>query len=343
MNASNDLNNARAFSSLEQAHAALLACLRTSIPYALWMVTRVEDDDWVVLHSIDSGYGTKRGTVFSWSDTFCSRMVMGEGPIFAEDAARVPAYREAPIGRLTALPIGAYIGFPLLREDGSLSGTLCALDPCPQPPLDDAHRLLVATVARVLVSLQAVYELAEETRLEAEHLQYLLETDVLTGLSNRRGWEMALRDQEDAFGRIVKNSHLLMIDLDDLKKVNDTMGHEAGDVLLREAARVIRAQFRPRDVVARIGGDEFAVLVSGVSKRDAGRREQQLREELAAAGISASVGSAMRLDHETIAEALAAADAAMYADKARRKEDSGGADGDEFGRSLRWASGAAPA
>ena len=319
MISSPDPTDARAFSSLEQAHAALLANLRAFIPYALWMVTRLEDDDWVVLHSLDSGYGTKRGTVFSWGDTFCSRMVRGEGPVFAEDARQVPAYREAPIGLLTALPIGAYIGFPLLREDGKLAGTLCALDPSAQPPLGEAQRALVCTVARVLVTLQTIYESAEEARLEAEHLQYLLETDVLTGLANRRGWEMAVQGQEEAFGRLVKNAHVMMIDLDELKQMNDMRGHEAGDALLREAAAVIRGQFRSRDVVARIGGDEFAVLVNGVSKREAGHREQQLRDALADAGIAASVGSAMRLDHDSLGEALAAADAAMYADKAQRK------------------------
>jgi diguanylate cyclase (GGDEF)-like protein len=110
-----------------------------------------------------------------------------------------------------------------------------------------------------------------------------------------------------------------MIDLDDLKLINDSGGHEAGDVHLRAAGALIRGLFRDKDVVARIGGDEFAVLVPNTSKREALQMEERLRQALAQAQIRASVGSALRLAYDSMEEALAAADGAMYADKALRK------------------------
>ena len=110
-----------------------------------------------------------------------------------------------------------------------------------------------------------------------------------------------------------------MIDLDDLKRINDSGGHEAGDVHLRAAGALIRGQFRDKDVVARIGGDEFAVLVPNTSKRETRQMEERLRQALAQAEIRASVGFALRLAYDSMEEALAAADGAMYADKALRK------------------------
>lgn len=310
---------ASAFESIEEAHRELLQCLKEHIPFALWMVTTLEDDDWVVVHSLENIYGAKRGKLFSWSDTYCKHMVRGDGPFFAEDAQKIGVYQAAPINHQVGLPIGAYIGLPLWKENGELSGTLCALDPSPQPPLTYAQKFLVCTVARALSTLQISYSDAEDSRREAERLKYVAETDLLTGLANRRGWDWALQDQEKALHRITQNSAIIMIDLDDLKLINDSGGHEAGDVHLRAAGALIRGLFRDKDVVARIGGDEFAVLVPNTSKREALQMEERLRQALAQAQIRASVGSALRLAYDSMEEALAAADGAMYADKALRK------------------------
>jgi len=312
----------QAFPDLENARAAMLQCLKAHIPYTLWMVTHLEGDDWVVAHSLDDGYGTRRGKIFSWSDTYCVHMTRGEGPMFAEDAQSMGIYREAAINGQLILPIGAYIGFPLWGDNGKLAGTLCALDPRPQQALTEPQKLLVCTLGRSLSTLQISYVHAEDARREAERLKYISETDVLTGLANRRGWEMALQDQEEALNRMAQNALIMMVDLDDLKLVNDTQGHEAGDAYLRETAELIRSQFRKRDVIARIGGDEFAILAPNMSTREAATLEERLREALDQARVNASVGAALRLAHDSMAEALAAADAAMYAHKATRKSQS---------------------
>lgn len=307
------------FGSADEALETVLACLRSFIPFRLWMVTRLDDDDWTVVRSLDEGYGARPGKIFSWSGTYCSRMARGEAPMFAEHAQEVEVYRQAPINGEVPLPIGAYIGLPLYKERGELAGTLCALDPLPQPPLGEQQRLLVSTLARSLSTLLAVHARAEEASRRAERHRYEAETDPLTGLCNRRGWELALRDQESATRRMVQNALVLVIDLDDLKTVNDTRGHEAGDELLQRAARVIHQQFRDLDVVARIGGDEFAVLVPGASSRESLKLQDRLRGALAEARVAASVGAALRLSHDSMNQTIAAADAAMYKEKAARK------------------------
>lgn len=308
------------FESVHDALDTVLGCLSQWIPFRLWMVARLDDDDWTVIKGRGEGYGIEPGLRFDWSETYCSHMVRGEGPMFAEAASSITAYREAKINRLLKLPIGAYIGFPLLRENGEIAGTLCALDPVPQPLLSESQRLLVETFARCLSTLLKVHTELESVSRTAERMRYMAEMDVLTGLYNRRGWELALRDQETATSRFVQNSLVVVIDLDDLKMVNDTQGHEAGDKLLRLAGETIRSQFRDKDVVARVGGDEFAVLVAGTSNRESAKLLGRLREALVQAEVAASIGHALRLSNESMTETIRQADAAMYEEKRLRKQ-----------------------
>lgn len=314
-----DLSQVQPFASADDALGAVLACLHSFVPFTLWMVTRLDDDDWTVVKSLDGGYGTRPGKVFQWSGTYCTRMTRGEGPMFAEHAQSVEVYRDAAINDEVPLPIRAYIGLPLYKEYGELAGTLCALDPQPQQPLSAQQRLLVTTLARSLSTLLMVHAQAEAAERKAERHRYEAETDLLTGLYNRRGWELALQDQERATQRSVENAMVVIVDLDDLKLVNDSQGHEAGDALLQLAARTIRSQFRDQDVVARIGGDEFAVLVAQVSSREAAKMLERVRGALAQAGVNASVGHGFRLAHDSMTQTVAQADLAMYADKAARK------------------------
>ncbi len=131
----------------------------------LWMVTRVEGDRWVVLLANDDCYGIKSMDCFNWSDSFCSRMVRGDGPMIAPNANEVPAYRDAPIA--ARLQIGSYIGIPLTRKDNSLFGTLCAIDPDPRDAGLCEHQSLVEDFARAISGLLQLAEYQEaESRSE---------------------------------------------------------------------------------------------------------------------------------------------------------------------------------
>jgi hypothetical protein len=103
--------DAAAFQNFEDASQAVLAYLRGRFGFGPWMTTRTVEPDWIVLNANGQHHGVEPGTVFQWADSFCSRMVRGEGPCIASDVREVPAYLAAPIGE--QVEIGAYIGVPI--------------------------------------------------------------------------------------------------------------------------------------------------------------------------------------------------------------------------------------
>lgn len=300
----------------ESAARAVLAFLHRRLGFDLWMVTRTEGDDWIVLHSEDHGYNVAPGQVFRWADSFCSRMVRGEGPRIAPDSALVPAYEAAPIG--AQVPIGAYIGAPLHSEDGSLFGTLCAIDPDRQPDAIANEQELVELLAALLSSLLQAELKADEAARRSERLEVEANTDTLTGLYNRRAWDRLLAREEDRCRRYGHPAHVLAIDLDGLKRVNDTRGHAAGDELIVRAAAALREAAREVDVVARIGGDEFAILAIECDANGAQALMQRVRAALAAANVSASIGLAPRGHADGLEAAKTLADRLMYQEKHSR-------------------------
>jgi len=290
----------------------------------VWMVTRVHGDDWNVLVVNDSLGEVRPGAVFHWHDSYCSRMVRGEGPCFAPDAQAVPAYAAAEINK--ALRIGAYIGQPLVGSDGDLLGTLCGVDELSCAGFTPAQTHLVETISRTISTLMAGKMTLEQLRQAEANLRYLAELDSLTGLSNRHAWELALADEESALNGLGENAMVMMVDLDGLKQANDTKGHAFGDQYIVKAAHTLRNQLRDRDIVARLGGDEFGVIVRNTATAEAKKLHERVKAAFESAGIQASTGYAMRLAHHTLTEALAVADARMYEDKAQRKRLAAGAE-----------------
>jgi diguanylate cyclase (GGDEF)-like protein len=159
-------------------------------------------------------------------------------------------------------------------------------------------------------------------------LETRVDEDPMTGLLNRRGFERALERALAFVRRYSASAALLYLDLDHFKPVNDRYGHAAGDWALGRVGRLIAGQVRASDVTGRIGGDEFAILLWHV---DAERAEEKARSlealvegedfvfESKGFTVGLSAGVIMLSAEDTVPNALARADAAMYARKRVRK------------------------
>lgn len=161
-----------------------------------------------------------------------------------------------------------------------------------------------------------------------EELEHLARHDALTGAANRR----LLTERMEQLLACGHDFSVHFIDLDGFKPVNDRLGHEAGDELLRLTARRLQHQVRPGDLVVRLGGDEFVVVAPGIvdpaaTRALATRLEQALtmRFHLSSGEVAlgASLGVATSCGHTTPHSVLAAADAEMYAVKSRRRARAG--------------------
>lgn len=171
-------------------------------------------------------------------------------------------------------------------------------------------------------------EVALRKRTEAE-VQRLSLTDDLTGLSNRRGFLLRAEQLLKLVNRVPTHGWLIYIDLDGLKEVNLASGRDAGDRLIRDAARVLRESFRDSDVVARIGSDEFVVFATGPST-PAAEIEERIARNIEhhnlcypdQPAVSMCIGVIRCDPHSlhTLDEMIHQADAAMYIEKRRKRE-----------------------
>jgi diguanylate cyclase (GGDEF)-like protein/PAS domain S-box-containing protein len=181
---------------------------------------------------------------------------------------------------------------------------------------------------RAVNFISQIVDISERRRLELA-LQHRADHDHLTELWNRRAFEHELRRQIAQCRRHPATAALLIVDLDDFKRVNDTHGHAAGDELLVRVARCLRTRLRTSDRIARIGGDEFAVILPDTSDEQAAVAAAALCEAIRQAhisvgdqevGVTASIGVSAIDEHVTDERAaLAAADLSMYEVKARQR------------------------
>jgi diguanylate cyclase (GGDEF)-like protein/putative nucleotidyltransferase with HDIG domain len=186
---------------------------------------------------------------------------------------------------------------------------------------DDHRRLLerVAEQAGAVLHNSIVFEQTQEDSL----------TDQLTGLPNRRSMFVHLASELARAERQNSEVAVIVIDIDGLKAINDTYGHNVGDHALRAVATTLQGALRPYDLCVRYAGDEFIIVVSGCSEADAEAKRRELQQQIhhieidvrgARVRLGASAGVAVFPDNGRTYDALlAAADHRMYRDKAERR------------------------
>ena len=309
----------RRFSKFNAAIETALTFLQRRFEFALWMVTQVDGDRLIVLQTRGQGYDIQAGDIFPWSDSFCARMVTGTGPHYAPDVSQIPAYDNAPISQ--QLTVGAYIGYPISCPDGSLFGTLCGLRPEAQPASAGPSASQCAEVTAMMLGLVLHSEYtAAQASYVAEQAKAVALQDPLTALYNRRGWNQILTQEE----RRCSQTHcdtvcVIAIDLDGMKRINDTQGHAKGDETLQRAGQIIQASVRQQDVVARVGGDEFVVLCRNCDRSLGSSLLERISVALQTAAIEASLGVAQGKSGQSLQLVWDRADQRMYSRKKRRK------------------------
>jgi diguanylate cyclase (GGDEF)-like protein/putative nucleotidyltransferase with HDIG domain len=182
----------------------------------------------------------------------------GQEPMVLDDLARVPGLERLPLDR--ALPLRSLCAAPLVFRGRSL-GMLVALANAEGGFLPHDVELLQSYAAQAAIAL-------ENARLY-EAQQQLASRDPLTGLLNHREFQEALARELEASRRHGGSTSVVLLDLDDFKRVNDTSGHAAGDSVLLAAAEGLKRACRMSDQAFRIGGDEFALVLPRTTSRQA--------------------------------------------------------------------------
>ncbi|HUG42410.1 MAG TPA: GGDEF domain-containing protein [Longimicrobiales bacterium] len=266
-----------------------------------------------VLAAWGTGGGPVPGTYFAVMDgelamaaragDIIRRGRTGRAPILAhagERWTRIPAH-------LTVVPFPDAAG--TTRGVAALWGDA--------PPDDGALDLVRALAPLLAVQLQHSTELV--------HFRQRAHEDALTGLRNRAALDECLADERNRFHRYRRPVSLLVIDLDHFKHINDTYGHQAGDLVLERVAEIVRAAIRDADLAFRFGGEELVVLLPETMRREAGEVAERIRHAVGAATIewgghtirvTASIGVSSA--PETVEEPdalLKSADDALYASK----------------------------
>lgn len=159
-------------------------------------------------------------------------------------------------------------------------------------------------------------------RQTIDRLRSDADLDALTGLANRRRFRVALAREVERWRRYRVPCSLLMLDIDHLKRINDQFGHPAGDAVIRQIAQTLKEVSRDNDTAARLGGEEFALLLAGVDLQKAAAAAERLRTVLSGrrvdgvGTVTVSIGVASCPESATSERALyAASDSALYVSK----------------------------
>ena len=290
------------------------------------------------------GRGTALLLVFGWTGFFLLFYLLPEGQL------------PWVIAMTMALLVGQFVFIPSLVTTGTIPavyavlGTLfsvsqvsevraeelCALSLMLAAPgatgLFVVHRFQSdqrRSFARLLQAEQANAELQKEIQMRREleaRLKEQVATDPLTGLHNRRSYEMLFQRELKRRQRYGGSLSLFVLDLDHFKQINDTFGHSAGDRALQALAELCRKQLRDADIIGRLGGEEFVVMLPGTALAEAVPVAERLREQIAemefetphgSFRMTATIGlAALLAGDQGFDELVRRADDALYRGKA---------------------------
>ncbi|PIW55077.1 MAG: sensor domain-containing diguanylate cyclase [Sphingomonadales bacterium CG12_big_fil_rev_8_21_14_0_65_65_10] len=235
----------------------------------------------------------------------CDLTIRATEPLEIEDLREDERFRDSPLIDGDP-PILSYLGIPLVNPDGYALGALCAMDSVPRKH-SPAHIAILSDLAEL------VLELLEMRRISR--------TDFLTGAMTRREFRTRLERRMAGYSRHGRDCAIVLFDVDHFKQINDTYGHGAGDEVLKAVVSECSGHLRGEDIIARLGGEEFCLLLPETDADEAALaadRFRRLVSQIAIPGlpdvaITASFGVAPLLGaYESPEDWVHAADRALY-------------------------------
>ncbi|MGJ7461685.1 sensor domain-containing diguanylate cyclase [Halomonas sp. MA07-2] len=259
--------------------------------------------------------------------SICAHAILQSGLFIVPDTTRDPRFSSNPL--VTGEPnLRFYAGALLESREGYPLGTLCVLDYQPRDLTERQRFALQALANQVMAHMELMRAHREQAELICEleatrhELAKRAATDPLTGLLNRRAFEQRLDQEVALIQRGAPPAALMLIDLDHFKRVNDTLGHQAGDEVIVRFAELCREVFRQADVIGRWGGEEFVVMLPRASVAEARHAAERLHQRLAITSmradsatplyISASIGICSLSGVSNMDECLHRTDELLY-------------------------------
>ncbi|MCQ1060864.1 sensor domain-containing diguanylate cyclase [Photobacterium sp. ZSDE20] len=211
-------------------------------------------------------------------NSFCRHVIEEGDSVYVADPANHPTWSQIPF--VKEGPIRSYFGMPIYWPDNTVFGTICAIDTKPSEYNGTLFQLLKQLKELITADLKLIDAY--------EHLKMQALTDELTGLYNRRGLSVLAHkiickahatntnENESGLREHTESVAIAYFDSDNLKQINNQLGHNCGDIAIQTLAAEIRKLTRASDIVARVGGDEFIVLSPNINETDLRARCQQI-------------------------------------------------------------------
>ncbi len=262
----------------------------------------------IASQQVDNPYSAG-GVIPPDTNIFCKKVVETHSSLYVRNAPEDRLWDDNP--EVANDGFRSYLGLPIFWPDGTPFGTICVMD----FDRTDYQQEFVALMNELRDLVQADLELISQYQLICEFAI----TDELTGLLNRRGFNLVTGQRISLARRTETRLGMLFIDLDGLKKINDIHGHDAGDRALICLADAIRATVRESDIAARLGGDEFVLVVGVKNRGELKEVERRISAGYDCNGADFSIGAVLMDDyHKPVEYWVNRADKVMYRNKRRK-------------------------
>lgn len=280
------------------------------------LVSHVTDDDYVVKYSYSEAEDIPAETTFSLGETYCSVTLGANEVIATTNASKSTEYAGHPCFKKFQLE--TYLGLPI-KLNGKVWGTLNFTSP--ETRLTPFTELDIELMSLICSAIENIIINSSKTK-KLEKLAY---TDFLTGLSNRLFITERFDELQPTDDQQVNITCFALIDIDHFKMVNDKYGHDAGDEVLQQTARKIAEQVRSSDCLSRVGGEEFAIILTNIPHQNAQSILESIRQKIAGNGVlladdtvvnvTLSIGATQLAIDDEFNTAYKKADIALYQSK----------------------------